>query len=214
VSRVLWSVLGLGAIAAFLIFGCAVGADESTSTLVLATPSADSADSADSVEGSDRISHPPVRQSFAAAPYELVVSATDDWRTPLAHIELYKDETLLWQKNLPHGYGPRFALVNTQGQAVLFDEYINVGSPYAIMLMDVSGTEVVQYSFDDIKQWLADVALSDITRQSFSGLWISAAPVLDAGGDRALVKTGGTTLELDMTTGQLIRRDDLQSLDL
>jgi hypothetical protein len=208
-------VLGLGAIAALLILGCAIGADESASTRVLATPSSNSVDSVDSVEVPDRISHPPLRQSFATAPYELVVLATDDWRTPLAHVELYKDKTLLWQKELPHDYGPRFALVNAKGQVVLFDEYINVGSPYAIMLIDASGTEVARYSFDDIKQLLADVAVSDITRQSFSGLWISAAPVLNsvsnAGveGNQALVKTGGTTLALDMTTGQLRRRDDL-----
>ncbi len=219
-SRVLWFVFGLGAIAAFLLFGYASGADDSAMTGVSAMP-------AESLEVSDRITHPPIRQAFEAAPYELLVSAVDDWRTSRAHIQLYKDTALLWQKELPHEYGPRFVLVSAQGQVALFDEYINVGSPYAITLLDASGTEVAQYNFDDIKQVLADVAPSNITGQAFSGLWISANPVLnpalnpesngtafrrnhDASPDnRALVETGGTTLELNMTTGQLRRRDDL-----
>jgi hypothetical protein len=202
VSKVLWPVLGVVAIAALSVFGyAAVGGTSSAMMDPMTDPMTESV--------SDRITHPPLRQSFVAAPYELVVAASDDWSTPTAQIQLNKDNALLWQKTLPHQYGPRFSRVTPQGQVLLLDEYINVASPYAITLIDATGTEVAQHSFDDIKQVLADVAPADITRQATRGLWISDEPQLDASGDRALVKTGGTTIAIDLTTGELSRRDRL-----
>jgi hypothetical protein len=202
VSKVLWPVLGVVAIAVLSVFGYAAVTGTSNA---MTDPTTESV----SAEVSDRITHPPLRQSFVAAPYELVVAASDDWQTPLARLELHKDNALLWQKTLPHQYGPRFSLVTPKGQVVLFDEYINVASPYAITLIDTTGTEVVQHSFDDIKQVLADVAPAEITRQAARGLWMSDEPRLDAAGNHAVVKTGGTTLEIDLTTGELSRRDRL-----
>lgn len=232
-SKGLGLVLGVGAIASSVVFavfglngltGGVMSAFSDTDVIESAAesvaPSVEASIDMPNVESADRISHPPVRQSSAAGAYELVVVASDDWRTPLANLQLYKDGSMLWQKALPHQYGPRFFSVTPKGQVLLLDEYINVASAYAITLLDETGTEVAQYSFDDIQQVLA-VAPAELTRQASGGLWISAAPVVsevngaageggEAGlGDRAQVKTGGTTLEVDLTTGKLSRRDDL-----
>lgn len=161
------------------------------------------------IEVSDRITHPPARQTLSAAPYELVIETQDNWQTPQATGQLFRGDTLLWQKALPHQYGPRFFLVSPNAQVILFDEYINVASPYAIALIDATGTPVAQYSFDDIQTALQPVSRNDLTQQATSGWWISAPPRLTESGEKALVKTGGTTLEIDLTTGALSRRDDL-----
>ncbi|MGB3296942.1 MAG: hypothetical protein WBA76_01640 [Phormidesmis sp.] len=158
-------------------------------------------------EGSsqDRLTHPPAVQTVVGGGYELTIAAKDDWRSPTAIGKLSKNGTPLWEKALPHHYGPRFFLVSPSGQAVLFDEYINVASPYAIALIDPTGETVAQYSFDDIKQALPTLAPADFTRQATSGWWISSRPTLDATGSLASVETGGTTLELDLATGELRR---------
>ncbi|MGB3292173.1 MAG: hypothetical protein WBB01_04155 [Phormidesmis sp.] len=163
----------------------------------------------------DRLSHPPDRQTFTTGPYQFVVTPANQWQTPTATGTLYKAESRLWQSNLPHEYGPRFALVSSTGQVLLIDEFINVASPYALTLLDPKGTVIAQHSFDDLKRTLG-VSSADLTRQATSGWWISAPPTLSAAADspaipgqRALIQTGGTTLEVDLLTGELNRRADL-----
>lgn len=157
---------------------------------------------------SDRLGHPPVRRTFTYGPYQFAVTAEDGWETPLATSRLYEGSTLLWQKDLPHQYGPRYALISPQGQVLLVDEFINVASPHALTLIDSDGRVVVQKSFDDIQRAL-DVSRADLTRQAVSGWWISAPPALSAAGDRASISAGGTALEVDLSTGRLARRADL-----
>lgn len=157
---------------------------------------------------SDSLTRPPTRQTFTNGAYQLEIAAKDSWRSPSAVGKLYKNGTLLWQKDLPHQYGPRFSLVSPSGQVVLFDEYINVASLYAIALISPTGRTTRQYSFDDIKQALPDLAPADFTRQAASGWWISSLPTLAAADSLARVETGGTTLELDLATGELSRSDN------
>ena len=156
----------------------------------------------------DSLTRPPTRQTFTNGAYQLEITAKDSWRSPSTIGKLYRNGTLLWQKDLPHQYGPRFSMVSPSGQVVLFDEYINVASPYAIALINPTGETTCQYSFDDIKQTLPDVAPADFTRQAASGWWISSLPTLNAAGNFARVETGGTTLELDLATGKLSRSDN------
>ncbi len=169
--------------------------------------------SIDETASLDRLTHPPVTQSFTEGSYTLTIEAVDDWRSPTAKATLTKteaqDEDIVWQKELPQQYGPRFSMVSSAGNVVLFDEYINVASPYAIALIDPTGTIIAQYSFDDIQQTLATVSRADLTRQAASGWWISSKPTLNATGASVLVETGGTTLEIDLATGELIRQDSL-----
>ncbi|MEM6451576.1 MAG: hypothetical protein AAF703_14815 [Cyanobacteria bacterium P01_D01_bin.105] len=167
-----------------------------------------SSDTAPDTAPSDRLAHPPERQSFTNGPYQLTIFSTDSWQTPTAMGTLESEDTQLWQQTLPHQYGPKFALVTPSGQTILFDEYINVASDYAIALIAPSGETTVTYSFDDIHQALQenspDIARADLPRQATAGWWMAAAPTLNATSTHALVKTGGTTLQIDLTSGQLL----------
>lgn len=156
----------------------------------------------------DRLALPPERQSTSNGAYRLEIVGETGWLPPTPTATLYNDNALLWQKQLPHQYGPRFALVGAGGQVVLLDEYINVASSYAIALIDPTGKETITYSFDDIQTFLQDISRAELTRQAASGWWISSQPQLDQTAQHALVETGGTTLQINLTTGELSRRDN------
>lgn len=164
------------------------------------------------VIATDKITLPAEHQSFEAGTYRLEIVSEPQWRSPTPTATLYDGDTQLWEKELPHQYGPRFALVSSKGQVVLFDEYINVASPYAIALINTTGETTSTYSFDDIQEFLQNVSRADLTRQATSGWWISSPPQLDETDQNTLVQTGGTTLQTNLKTGELSRRDDL-SLD-
>ena len=172
-------------------------------------PAAATAVEADSTD--DRLAYPSDRRTFTRGSYRFVITAVDQWQTPTVTGTLYKADTRLWQRDLPHEYGPRFVLVSPTGQVLLLDEFINVASPYALTLLEAKGEAIAQYSFDDIKRTLG-VSSAALTQQATSGWWISAPPRLSSGGasagQRALIQTGGTTLEVDLNTGALTRRAD------
>lgn len=161
------------------------------------------------VLATDKITLPAEHQSFETGTYRLEIMSEPEWRSPRPTATLYNGDTRLWEKEIPHQYGPRFSLVTSEGQVVLFDEYINVASPYAIALIHTTGETTSTYSFDDIQEFLQDVSRADLTRQATSGWWISSPPQLDEAEQNALVQTGGTTLQIDLSTGELSRRDDL-----
>ncbi len=157
----------------------------------------------------DRVTLPATNQSVETGTYRLEIVGEPEWRSRTPTATLYSGDTLIWKKELPHQYGPRFALVSPKGQVILFDEYINVASPYAIALINSTGEDISTHSFDDIQAFLQDVSRADLTRQANSGWWISSPPQLDKLEQNALVQTGGTTLQINLTTGELSRRDDL-----
>ena len=107
----------------------------------------------------------------------------------------------VWAQILPQNYGPRLALVTDRGDTLLLDEWINVASPYAIVMLDASGEIVGQYSFDDI------VAISGRTRASVveraqQGFWIAGEPTLKPP-NLVEVPTAGATLAINLTTGEI-----------
>jgi len=157
----------------------------------------------------DRLTLPAEYQSVEKGNYRLEIASEPEWRSPTPTATLFKGDTPIWQKELPHQYGPRFSLVTSEGQVVLLDEYINVASPHAIALISTTGDTTSTYSFDDIQAFLKDISRADFTRQAASGWWISSPPQLDEPEQNALVQTGGTTLQINLTTGDLSRRDDL-----
>jgi len=156
----------------------------------------------DSSSKSDRLKLPPSRQTFTAGDYRLVILAEDNWETPLTQAELFKDGTALWQKALPHQYGPRFVLISTHGNVLLLDEFINVASPHAITLIDTKGQTIVQHSFTAIQTKL-HLSAADLIKQATTGWWISAAPTLIKLKNCATVSTGGTLLAIDLVTGAI-----------
>ncbi|MEL7502751.1 MAG: hypothetical protein AAFN18_09800 [Cyanobacteria bacterium J06554_6] len=160
------------------------------------------------LETPDTLSLPPTRQavSTAAGDYSFEVEAADNWASRQAVGRLHqhiagRDETM-WEQMLPQEYGPRFMVVGPQGQVLLLDEFINVASPYAVMLLDSHGDVIAQHSFDDIEAALG-VHRSEIVAQANHGWWISDAPVVNEAAGQVGVATGGKTLIIDLTTGQI-----------
>src|SRR5262245_9840853 len=91
------------------------------------------------VDVTDRITLPPASREFTSpsGKFVLVVSTKDSWKSPRATGELFSagaNRTLLWSRELPQEYGPRFALVNDQGTVLMLDEWINVNTRYAILV--------------------------------------------------------------------------------
>ena len=165
------------------------------------------------VMASDQLTHPPISQSFETGGYRFVVTGADEWQTPVATGKLYQGDSLLWEKPLPQQYGPRFVVVGEQGQVLLVDEFINVASPYALMLLDATGEPVATYAFEDIQQVLS-VSAADLTRQATSGWWVSAAPQLmpledSTAGEAVLISAGGTYLVVSLSAGELASYEDL-----
>lgn len=169
------------------------------------------------VTASDQLTYPPVMQSSATGDYRFVVSATDQWQTPIAIGQLYQDSQLRWEQPLPQQYGPRFSMVGSQGHVLLVDEFINVASPYALMLLDAAGEPIVTYAFEDIQQTLS-VSAADLTQQATSGWWVSESPQLRpaeavpaseiALAETVLIATGGTHLVVNLLTGELTSLQD------
>ncbi len=150
----------------------------------------------------DSITHPPLRQVITAGEYQLVIATANRWKTSVAIAHLYKDSILQWQKPLPQHYGPRFALISTKGSVLLVDEYINVASPYALMLLSATGEAIAHYSFEDIRNTLG-ISAADLTRQAASGWWVADAPRLGADQTVASVGAGSQRIIIDLQTGKL-----------
>lgn len=179
-------------------------------------PSSEAVFSVDVIESdsvsSDSISLPPTKQTFTSGDYQLVIEAaapnstnqlqTDQWQTEAAIAYLNKNDMLQWEKALPHAYGPRFVVLNTDGQTLLLDEFINVASPYAITLISATGKQVAQYSFEDIEATLS-LPTASITQQATSGWWISAPPALSQHEEHVFIQTGGRQLMVELVTGEL-----------
>jgi len=156
---------------------------------------------------SDGITHPLESQAFVGGDYRLVISTADEWQTPTATARLYKEGEQLWQKTLPHQYGPKFALVSPTGQTLLLDEYINVASDYAIALINTDGQTTATYSFNDIHRTLqsadSTITRADIAEKAKFGWWITARPTMIKAGTHAHVETGGTVIQIDLERGTL-----------
>ncbi|HEY9879540.1 MAG TPA: hypothetical protein V6D29_13875 [Leptolyngbyaceae cyanobacterium] len=156
----------------------------------------------------DAIARPPVHQERASpsGSHILILTAPENWATKQVDATLYNAQGQicqpLWSKTLPQEYGPRFALVSDQGQVVLIDEWINVASSYAVMLLDASGQVVAQHSFDDLADRL-QMSRADIVDAAQFGWWVSRAPSLSRNGNTVQVGTAGKQLKINLETGDL-----------
>ncbi|MGB3203185.1 MAG: hypothetical protein WBA99_19930, partial [Nodosilinea sp.] len=100
----------------------------------------------------DAIPYPPTlrHEVSPAGTYHLVLTleqvASGPRRTTANLFELTGDRCQqVWSHRLPHSYGPRLALVSEGGMVVLLDEWINVASPYAIVVLGPDGAIEAQY---------------------------------------------------------------------
>jgi hypothetical protein len=156
----------------------------------------------------DRITLPDARREFTSRSggFAFVVSTRDDWKSLRGTGELFSvagsTRTLVWSGELPQQYGPRFAIVSDTGTVLMLDEWINVSTPYAVVLRDRNNGQVAQHSTDAVQATL-QVPMNEVTRLAKFGWWITAAPVLTSAGDAVRVETGGKILTIRLADGQL-----------
>ena len=163
---------------------------------------------AQAVVPSDRITLPDTKREFhsSSGRFNFVVSTRDGWKSLRGTGDLFSvngpTTKLLWSRELPQQFGPRFALVNDLGTVLMLDEWININSQYAVLLIDRDNRTVKQHSADAI-QAAIQVPTNEIVRMAKHGWWITAPPSVNSSGDAARVKTAGKILTIRFSDGQL-----------
>ena len=105
--------------------------------------------------------------------------------------------------NTPQEYGPRHALVGNRGDTLLLDEWTNVMSRYAVMLIDQRNQIVTQRAFKNVEA-VVGVPLGPIVPEERSGFWMGGPPTLDAEANRTVVPmVANRNLIVDMRNGCL-----------
>lgn len=152
---------------------------------------------------------PPVERKFASSTggFELRIFSDQNWKTRQAIAELRKGAKAVWRRDLPHSYGPRDAVVLSGGKVVLLDEWINVASKLAIVLLDEEGQTIATYSYNDVKRVSGETS-KGLTRGAAlgpyrKGTWLSSKPALS--GNFVVVSAGDVQLSLDCQSGALKR---------
>ncbi len=156
----------------------------------------------------DRIVLPPDRREFSSpsGSHVLTLSSADHWQTRLALAQLQQRSgsalTPLWQKTLPQERGPRHVLVTDSGAVLLIDEWINVPSRHALMLLAPDGKELAHHGIDALVRLLG-VSRRTVAEHGNLGIWLSAAPVLSDDGNAVFLASAGRKLILRLADGQL-----------
>jgi hypothetical protein len=137
--------------------------------------------------------------------FHLVLTAVPESGARSVTAALYENQAercqQVWRQIIPQEYGPRYALVTDNGQTLFLDEWINVASSYAIVVVDRAGSTVAQYGFDDIVM-ITGTTRADIVAQAQQGFWLGGEPTL-LGHDQVAVPTAGGRLTIDLDTGEL-----------
>lgn len=160
----------------------------------------------------DRIVLPPDRREFSSpsGKYVLTLTSADHWKSRLAQAQLQsvsaEEIKSLWHKTLPQERGPRRALVLDTGAVVLMDEWINVASRYAVMLLSPNGDTLVVHGFDDLVRVLG-VSRRTVADHGRMGLWMSSTPTLSEDGNAVIFQSAGRKLLLRLEDGLLSASD-------
>jgi hypothetical protein len=180
---------------------------DSAVLLVLLAVSADTVWSYQVVDN-DRIALPPTLEEVTSpsGQYVFAISTPDNWKTTKSVGELFEivdgARRLLWSRSLPHGFRPRYALMGNQGNVLLLDEWINIKSDYAVMVIDRDNQLIAQHDFDAV-QTVLGVPGSEIVTVARYGFWIGAPPLVDPSGKSAEVVAGGKTLAIRLADGHI-----------
>ena len=94
------------------------------------------------------------------------------------------------------------ASVADSGAVILFDEWINVPSRHALMLIDPGNTILAHDSIDQLIAILG-VARSTISANARLGAWLSGMPMFNADGTGVEFQAGGHSLALRLADGNL-----------
>ena len=85
---------------------------------------------------------------------------------------------------------------------LLFDEWIDVASPLALVLLDSRGQIVKQTSFQELAR-LLNVPGDQIVSVASFGPWMQGVPAVDTGIGAAKVKAAGKTLVIRLSDGRI-----------
>lgn len=154
----------------------------------------------------DRITLPPVRKESPSGTYVFAVSTPDNWRGFFATGELFSlagsSRRLLWSARLPQRFGPRFALTSDSGTVVMVDEWMNVTTQYAVVIVDPANRPIAWHSTDAVQAAL-HVPMNRIVEMAVHGPWVSVPPRFDVTGESVLVGAAGKTLIIRLSDGAL-----------
>lgn len=149
----------------------------------------------------DRLDHPPAERTYSSPSRHFALTL----RGQEASFRTGSGK-LIWQKILPHEQGPRDALVTNDGHTVLADEWINVASPHAIVLLDRAGGAIAHFSAEDIFRTLG-VQKQVVVSKASHGVWITDGPTVTLDGKSVVFHSGGRTLTLHLADGHLAVSD-------
>ena len=108
----------------------------------------------------------------------------------------------LWTRDLPHRPRPRFFAVGDAGQAVLIDEWLNLRSELAVMVIDRKNVTLAQFDLEAVRAVL-DVPIASLAPRARHGLWIQAPPQFNARGDAVEVAAADRVLSIRLSDGAL-----------
>lgn len=108
----------------------------------------------------------------------------------------------LWSRELPHRPRPRFFVVADSGHAVLIDEWLNVRSAFAVMVLDRNGATLAQFDLEAVRAAL-DVPLASLAPRARHGIWIQAPPQISARGDAVEVAAADRVFSIRLSDGAL-----------
>ena len=160
----------------------------------------------------DAIVLPPAKRTFASPSgnFALTLSSLDGWKTFQATAELVAIDGAvrrsIWRQTLPHEKGPRHVLVLNSGAVILIDEWINVPSRHALMLIDAQGKTLAHYSIDELISVLG-VARGIVGANGKLGVWLSEMPTPNAAGTLLNLRSAGRWLRLDLASGRVTAAD-------
>lgn len=161
------------------------------------------------VLGQDAIPYPPIlrHETSPAGRYHLILTLGPDaagrQRTTASLFEARGDRCQrVWSHTLPHSYGPRLALLNDAGIVVLLDEWINVASPRAIVMLGLDGEVKSQHGFDDIVA-VTGQSRAEVVDRAVQGFWLGGTPEMNRAGTQLSIPTAGSWLTLDLATGEM-----------
>ena len=93
-------------------------------------------------------------------------------------------------------------VVTDSGAVVLMDEWINVPSRHALMLLAPNGNELAHLGIDGLVRLLG-VPRRTVSDHGRLGIWMSSAPALSADGRAVIFASGGRQLMLSLADGQV-----------
>ncbi len=97
-------------------------------------------------------------------------------------------------------------LVLNSGAVIMIDEWINVPSRHALMLIDPQGRVLAHYSLDALIAVLG-VSRGVVGANGKLRTWLSAMPTSNAHGAVLNLRSAGRWLRLDLATGHLTAAD-------